>query len=124
LIAIQAVDGHGAIDAEFAEVLPSLLHVCRVGVEAVDQIAVTGPQGRGQPAVTAADVNHEAALDAGIRQDSCGPCVRRFSRGLVGRFECAGEEQGDKRRPADGANQQRIHHGSCSFSDFPSKTRG
>ena len=63
--------------------LAGLLDVLRIRVEAVDEVAVVGTQGGGQLAVAAADVDHQAALDAGGVEDF----LRRRSRGRDGRGE-------------------------------------
>jgi len=56
---------------------PCRLDLVRVRVEPVDEETVVGSQRRRQRAVTAADVDDEAALDPGDVQNVC----RMFLRG-------------------------------------------
>ena len=85
----EAVDRHLAVEARFVDVLASGGYVCRVGVQAVDKVAVIGSEGGGQFAVAAADVDDETAPDAGGGQD----VARQVGAGA--RCEGGQDERGD-----------------------------
>ena len=70
--AVPRRDGDLAVQAQRLDVLARRLDVRRVGVEAVDEEAVVGPQRRRESAVAAADVDDHAALDAGGCQNLTG----------------------------------------------------
>ncbi len=74
--AAPRLDGDVAVQAERADVHACLFDVGGVGVETVDEITVVRPQRGRQPAVAAADVNDEPALDPGRRQDRLGLGLR------------------------------------------------
>jgi hypothetical protein len=44
--------------------LPGVLHIPRIGVEALDDVTVPGAQSGGQPPVAAANMNNQPILDA------------------------------------------------------------
>jgi hypothetical protein len=51
---------YGPARAQSQHVLASFFDIVRIRVETVDEKAVTGMQGSGEPAIVAADVNHDA----------------------------------------------------------------
>lgn len=76
-------------------------HVVRVGVEALDKVAVVGCQRGGQLALGAAKVDHQPALDAGLLQDLGGELasVRRCGplRGKEMVPHAASQDKSDRR---------------------------
>ena len=71
-VAGQAVDRYAAVQALGPDAGADLPDVGRVGVEPLDEEAVTVAEGRGQAAVAAAHVHDQAAFDAGGLQDALG----------------------------------------------------
>ena len=63
--AVELLDRRLAVKPERADMLPGFVHALCISVEAEHQVAVVGPQGGRQLAVTAAEVNDQAAPDAG-----------------------------------------------------------
>jgi hypothetical protein len=66
---IQPVDRHGPVKSSFAQRLAGRRHIVRVSIQPVNHIAVAGPQGGRQPAVAAAQVDHQAAPHAADLED-------------------------------------------------------
>ncbi len=62
-------NGDLAVQAERPDVLAGLLDVLRIGVQSVNQVAVTSPQSRRRLTVAATNVHGQPALDAGRGQN-------------------------------------------------------
>jgi hypothetical protein len=69
-VAVEVFDRHLAVQAERADVGTRLIDVLDTSIEAVHEITVAGAQSGGELAVTAPNVNDEAALDVGSGQDA------------------------------------------------------
>ncbi len=65
----------GAVKALTLEVISRLGHLGRVGLKTLDGILVPRPQGRGQLAIPAAEVNDDPALHPALVEDSPGQSV-------------------------------------------------
>ena len=69
-LAGQQFDRDLAVEAERLNLLAGRLDVFRIGVEGLNRVALARAQGRGEFSITAAKLDHEAARDAGLRQDA------------------------------------------------------
>jgi len=91
----EAIDRHGPIETPRLDPLARLRHVGRVGIQAVDDVAVTGPQRRRQRAVAAAQMDDEPALDPSGLEN---PLRLRCRAGLPSVKRRAGARDQDRRR--------------------------
>lgn len=71
-VAVPLLDGNLAVQAERLDMLPRRRDVFDIGLQAVDEEAVAGPQRRRQLALASADMDDEAALNASGLQDFLG----------------------------------------------------
>ena len=118
------VDRHRPVEAERLEVLAGLLDLGGVAVQAVYQVAAAGAQSGREPAVAAADVDDQAALDSRCLENS-GSLGLRPVRPLVGR-QCR-RACGQHQREHDGCRNPthdgRHGHGPPSVSQKASDIR-
>ena len=83
-LAVEAVDRNAAVGAKGLNVPARLLHIVRVGIQPVYQVAVAGSQGRRQSAVPATEVNDEPALHLGSFQNLPGQITPGAAAGRCG----------------------------------------
>ena len=93
--AVEGIHRHLPIEAERLDVLPGLLDLRTVGVQALNHTAIAGTQSRRHPAVAAAEMDDQPALDARGGEDLFRSQRRASPRVWRSSEKSQGDEAGD-----------------------------